>query len=144
MSNFDMYGDYGLREASAIRKRKVRSTALANAAMLGQQRGQRNMAEIQRKYSEGMQPLVSSFGQRGFGGPNVQSGIRSRGLARYAESLQRDLGEESRALQESLNEIQATEASEQDDLNDYLAELRFEKAKKIMSDAMNIKSLASY
>jgi hypothetical protein len=144
MSNFDMYGDYGLREASAIRKRKVRSQALANSAMLGQQRGQRNMAEIQRRYSEGMQPLVASYGRRGIGGPNVQSGIRNSGLAKYAESLQRELGEESRILQENLNEIQATEASEQADLQDYLAELNFEKSKKIMTDAQNIKSLASY
>lgn len=144
MSNFDMYGDYGLREASAIRKRKVRSQALANSAMLGQQRGQRNMAEIQRRYSEGMQPLVASYGRRGIGGPNVQSGIRTKGLEKYAESLQRELGEESRILQENLNEIQATEASEQADLQDYLAELNFEKSKKIMMDAQNIKSLASY
>lgn len=144
MSNFDMYGDYGLREASAIRKRKVRSQALTNSAMLGQQRGQRNMAEIQRRYSEGVQPLVASYGRRGIGGPNVQSGIRTKGLEKYAESLQRELGEESRILQENLNEIQATEASEQADLQDYLAELNFEKSKKIMMDAQNIKSLASY
>lgn len=141
---FDMYGDYGLREASAIRKRKVRSQALTNAAMLGQQRGQRNMAEIQKRYSEGVQPLVAGYGRRGFGGPSVQSGIRNRGLEKYAESLQRDLGEEARILQENLNEIQATEASEQADLQDYLAELRFEKVKQIMMDAQNIKSLASY
>jgi len=144
MSNFDMYGDYGLREASAIRKRKVRSQALANSAMLGQQRGQRNMAEIQRRYSEGTQPLVASYGRRGIGGPNVQSGIRTKGLEKYAESLQRELGEESRILQENLNEIQATEASEQADLQDFLTELNFEKSKKIMMDAQNIKSLASY
>ena len=144
MSNFDMYGDYGLREASAIRKRKVRSQALTNSAMLGQQRGQRNMAEIQRRYSEGVQPLVAGYGRRGIGGPNVQSGIRTKGLEKYAESLQRELGEESRILQENLNEIQATQASEQADLQDYLAELNFEKSKKIMMDAQNIKSLASY
>ena len=141
---FDIYGDYALQEASAIRKRKTRSQALTNAAMLGQQRGQRNMAEIQKRYSEGVQPQVASYGRRGIGGPNVQSGIRTKGLERYAESLQKDLGEESRLLQEELNRIQETEASEQADLNDYLAGLRFEKARKIFTDAMNIKSLASY
>lgn len=142
MSNWT--SDYGLAEASAKRKREVRKTANQQSAFLGQQRGQRNLADIQKRYSEGLQPTVAAYGRRGFGGPSSMSGIRTTGLEKYAESLQKDLGAETRAMQDELSRIQADEAASQADLEDYLAQLRLEKQRAILADALNIKSLASY
>lgn len=141
MSNI---GDYGLLEAQAIKKRKQRSIANTQSAQLGQLRGQRNIADITKQYNQGFQPLVGSFGRRGLGGANVQSGIRTAGLERYAQDLQKALGTETQRQADELMAIQADEANAQNDLEDYLAQLRFEKSKAIAADALNIKSLASY
>lgn len=142
MSNW--ISDFGLAEAAAKRRREQTKIANQQAAFLGQQRGQRNLAEIQKRYTEGFQPQVASFGRRGLGGPSVQSGIRTKGLERYAESLQRDLGAETQSLQDELTRIQLNEAQSQADLEDYLAQLRLDKQKSILQDALNIKTLASY
>lgn len=144
MSDPSIYGDYGILEANAIKKRKQRSIANTQSAQLGQLRGQRSMAELTKKFQEGFQPAVGSYGRRGFGGPNVQSGIRTAGLERYAQDMQKALGTETQRQQDELNAIQANEAQAQNELEDYLAQLRFEKSKAIMADALNIKSLASY
>lgn len=139
-----MYGDYGVAEAAAIRRRKQQSIANTQAAFMGQQRGARRVSDIQRQYSEGFQPLVSSFGRRGLGGPSVTSGIRTSGLEKYAQNLQRELGVESQNLQDELNNLSLQDASEQADLESYLAQLRLQKQQSVISDAMNIKQMASY
>jgi hypothetical protein len=47
----------------------------------------RRLEDVSRVYSEGYQPLASSFGQRGLGGPNVKSGIRRSGLSRMRRNF---------------------------------------------------------
>lgn len=139
-----MYGDYGVAEAAAIRRRKQQSIANTQSAFLGQQRGERRTADIKRQYNEGFQPMVAGYGRRGLGGPNVSSGIRTSGLEKYAQNLQRDLGVESQNLQDELNNLSLQEASQQADLEDYIAQLRLQKQQSIISDAMNIRQMASY
>jgi hypothetical protein len=142
MSNWE--SDYGLAEAAARRKRETRKIANQQAAMLGQQRGSRNLAEIQKRYSEGYQPKVASYGSRGLMGPNVQSGISLKGLGQYAARLQEDLGSETARMQQELTRIQNEEAAAQADLEDYLAQLRLQKQRDIIGQALDIKTLASY
>lgn len=145
MSNFMAnYGDFGVSEARAIRQRKNQSTANLQASLLGQKRGSRRMDNIQRQYNEGFTPLVASYGQRGFGGPNVSSGIRTTGLEKYAKNLQRDLGVESENLQDELNGIALKEAGEQSELDAYLAELRLNSQQAVLNTATDIKQYASY
>lgn len=138
------YGDYGLAEASAIRKRKKSSIALEKAAAMGQRRGNRNLADLQRQYSQGFTPLVSGYGRRGLGGPNVKSGIRTAGLERYAESLQRDLGRETENIYDQLETIAFENATSQEDLEDFLSNLRLNKQQQILGSAIDIKQMASY
>ena len=138
------YGDFGVAEASARRKRQMSSIANLKSAEFGQLRGQRNLADIQKKYSQGFTPQVSSYNRRGLGGVGIKSGIRTSGLERYAESLQRDLGSESLNQQELLENTIAREGSEQADLEDYLAQLRLQKQQNIIGSALDIKSMSSY
>ena len=139
-----MMGDYSLLEAAANRKRKQQSIANQNAAFFGQQRGTRSMADLQTKYRQGFNPLVATYGRRGLAGPNTQSGITRKGLAQYAESLQKGLGAESENLQRELQQINDTELSQQADLNDYLAQLRYDKSKDIYNTASAVKNYSSY
>lgn len=145
MSDFQaFYGDFGVNEAGAIRKRKQQSIANLQAATMGQKRGARRVSDIQRQYQEGFTPMVANYGQRGFGGPNIKSGIRTTGLEKYAKNLQRDLGVESSNLQDELNNIALQDAQQQSDLEDYLAQLRLSKQQQILGSATDIKQFASY
>lgn len=144
MSMTDYYGDYGVNEAAALRRRQRSSLANQAAAFQGQKRGARRLGDITRSYSESYQPLVSSFGQRGLGGPNVKSGIRRSSLSRYAEKFQRDLGGETQNIQDDLNNIGMREADSQADLEDYIAQLRLQKAQRIMATAASLQQYGSY
>lgn len=138
------YGDYGVADAAARRRRKEQSIANKQSAFFGQLRGQRNITDINKKYQEGFQPLVSSYGRRGLGGANVKSGIRTAGLEQYAKNLQTDLGRETENQNNDFNVLTNLENSQQADLRNYLAQLRLAKNSNILSTAVDIKSAGAY
>lgn len=142
MSNY--YGDFGLSEQRAIRRRLATTLANQQAAFLGQQRGARSLADITRGYARGFRPKQAEYGRRGLGGPKVQSGIRRAGLAEYAQQYQRDIGAETTRLQDELNALALSEASSKQDLEDYVNQLRLQKAQEIMASAAALKQFASY
>jgi hypothetical protein len=131
-------------EQGAIKRRLGQSLANQQSAFLGQKRGTRRIGDVQRQYQEGYQPLLSSYGQRGIGGPAVESGIMRKGLGRYAESLQKDLGTETQNMQDELNSIAMNEANQQAELEDFLASLRMRKQQDIIDSASTLRSLGSY
>lgn len=131
-------------EAGAQKRRLSQSLANQQASFLGQQRGTRRIADVQRQYQENYRPTLASYGRRGLGGPSVQSGIMRRGLSRYAENLQRDLGAETQNMQDELNAIAMREASEQAELEDFLASLRMQKQLDIVDSASSLKNLGAY
>ena len=134
----------GLAGARARRQRLSESLANQQAAFMGQMRGKRNIADITRTYTEGYRPIQAAYGQRGLGGPNVKSGIRRQGLAKYAQTMQRELGRETENMQTELNSISAMEASQQSSLDDYLNQLQFSKAQQIMADAAALREFQGY
>lgn len=134
----------GIAGAQARRRRLAESLANQQASFLGQQRGTRNIADIQRIGVEGYRPVQATFGRRGFGGPNVSSGIRRAGLAKYAETLQRQLGRETEDMQRELNNISAIEAGQQASLDAYLNELQLSKQQQIMADAAALREFQGF
>jgi len=145
MSMIDAYyGDYGMAEASARKRRAATSIANQQAAFLGQQRGTRNIADLTRKLTEGFRPKMAGYGQRGLAGPGVASGIQRSGLERYAADMQRALADETQMLQDEQNRIAMAEAQSQADLEDYLAQLRLQKQRDIISSATALKQYAAY
>jgi len=138
------YGDFGVAEAAARRRRAAATVANTQAAALGQLRGTRNITDLNKKYTEGFQPLVGSFGRRGFGGGNIKSGIRTAGLEKYAANLQSDLGREREGMNQALQDSQTAEAVAQSELESYLAQLRLQQQGSVLSTAIDIKSQQSY
>lgn len=138
------YQDFGQNEAAQIARRQKRSIANQQAAMLGQQRGSRRIADITKAGVQGYNPLVSQYGRRGLAGPNVQSGITRKGLADYAASLQAQLGAEQIGIQDELNKIAMEESLQEDDLKAYLAEQRLQKQRDIINAATQLRQFASY
>jgi hypothetical protein len=88
--------------------------------------------------------MVAGYNRRGLGGPNVKSGVRTAGLERYAQNLQRDLGSESEGIYDQLESLAFDSALEQDQLDDYLANLRLSKQQQILGSAIDIRQMASY
>lgn len=134
----------GLAGAKARRTRLAQSLANQQASFMGQQRGRRNVQDITRNYTEGFKPVQESYGQRGMGGPNVKSGVRRAGLARYAQTMQRELGRETEGIQQELNNIAVTESAQQADLDSYLNELQLSKAQQIMADAASLREFQGF
>lgn len=134
----------GLAGAKARRTRLAQSLANQQASFMGQKRGSRNIQDITRSYTEQFRPMQASYGVRGFGGPNVKSGIRRKGLARFAETMQRELGRETENMQTELNNIAATEAAQRADLDSYLNELQLSKSQQIMADAASLREFQGY
>lgn len=133
-----------LAGAKARRQRLAESLANQQSAFMGQLRGRRNIADITRTYTEGYRPVQAAYGQRGLGGPNVKSGIRRAGLAKYAETMQRELGRETENIQSELNNIAAIEAGQQSSLDAYLNELQLSKAQQIMADAAALREFQGF
>lgn len=133
------YGDFGMAEATARRRRLGQSIANQQAATLGQQRGQRSIANLQQQYLEGFQPQMAVYGKRGLAGPNVASGIQRAGLEKYATKMQTDIGDATQALQDEINKITAAEATQAGDLEEYLNQLKIAKNQNIFNAAVALK-----
>jgi hypothetical protein len=133
------YGDYGMAEATARKRRATSSIANLQAARLGQQRGQRSLSKLTQQLTEGFQPKMAEYGQRGIAGPNVQSGIQRAGLERYASTMQGKIGEATQSLQDELNRLAQTEANETADLDAYLQQLALAKQQNIFNAASALK-----
>ncbi len=145
MSMTDAYNqDFGLSEAAQIARKQKRSIANQQAALLGQQRGSRNIADITKAGVRGFNPTVSQYGRRGLAGPNVQSGIARKGLEEYAAGIQARLGAEQMSMQDQLNKIAMDESLQQDDLKAYLAEQRLQKQRDIINAATQLQAFSSY
>lgn len=138
------YQDFGLSEAARIARRQQRSIANQQAAMLGQQRGSRRIADITKAGVEGFNPQTSVYSRRGLAGPNVQSGIARKGLEDYAAGIQARLGAEQMSMQDELNKIAMDESMQQADLESYLAEQRLQKQRDIINAATQLRAFQSY
>lgn len=138
------YGDFGLAAAQQRRQRLAQSLANQQAAFMGQTRGRRRIQDITRQYTEQFPRLQAEYGARGFGGPSVKSGIRTRGLEKFAEQFQRDIGDENLALQEELNNIAMLEAGGQADVDNYLNQLRLDKQRQIIESAAALQRFSGY
>jgi hypothetical protein len=123
---------------------KKRTLANEQSKLLGQLRGDRNIADIKQKGLEGFQGFAASFGQRGLAGPNVTSGIQQSGLEKYAADLQKDVGGAQISLAEELNKIALAEGDNQSELETYIAEQNRLKQNEILQTALGLKDLGSY
>jgi hypothetical protein len=138
------YGDYGMAEATARKRRATSSIANRQAASLGQMRGQRSLSKLTQQLTEGFRPKMASYGQRGLAGANVTSGIQRAGLSRYAADMQTQIGEGTQQLQDEANLAAAQEANAQAELDDYLAQLALQKNQSVIDAATALKQYAAY
>jgi hypothetical protein len=138
------YGDYGMAEATARKRRNMESVANRQAATLGQMRGTRKLSDLTRALTEGFRPTMAGYGRRGLAGPKVASGIQRSGLERYVADMQTQLGDYTQQLQDEANLAVQQEAAAQAALDDYLQQLALQKKQNIIDSATALKQYASY
>jgi hypothetical protein len=138
------YGDYGMAEATARKRRNMESVANRQAATLGQMRGTRKLSELTRGLTEGFQPKMAEYGRRGLAGPNVASGIQRSGLERYVADMQTQIGDFTQQLQDEQNLAVQQEAAAQTALDDYLQQLALQKKQNIIDTATALSQYGKY
>lgn len=143
MSNIDYTPDYGAyagQAAAAIKKRANQTLASQQASFWGQQRGQRSLEDLTRKFQSGFNPLLGSLSRRGVG----KSGITQDALGQYAKSYQRGMDTQTAQNAYDQNAITQSETTNQDALNEYLQQLKFNKARDILATASGIQSIGAF
>jgi hypothetical protein len=143
MSNIDYTPDYGAyagQAAAAIKKRANQTLASQQASFWGQQRGQRSLEDLTKKFQTGFNPLLGSLARRGIG----KSGITQNALGQYAQSYQRGMDTQNANNAYDQNLITQTETANQDALDELLQSLKVKKAQDILATATGIQSVGAF
>lgn len=141
MSDFaSIYGDYGDQAAAAIKRRANQSTSNQQAVFYGQQRGARALADLAQKFKQGFQPEVSNLQRRGL----RSSGITRRALADYAGQYQRNVDAQQGQTAEELQGLADQDTAAQNTLDEYLAQLRFQKNRDVLATASDLSNIGQF
>lgn len=116
----------------------------AYARFLAQQRGTRNIAELQRSYEQQAPNVVSGFVRRGLAGPNVRSGIFQRGLQDFARKQYQDVFGAQQDLAEQLQGFDLEERQLSADYQRGLADLEAQKQRQISQTAATLNSFKPF
>lgn len=91
--NIPDYGGYERSTADINYKYGNEAATNAYGRFLSQQRGQRNLGDMQQAYGRAYPGYKAQFAQRGMAGPGVQSGVMQNSMNRfvgdYAQQYQR-------------------------------------------------------
>jgi len=130
--------DYEARRRGYTQQYGATGAMNAYANFLSRQRGTRGRQDMLRQYDEAQPKIVSGFSRRGLVGPNVKSGIFSRGLQEFAKQRARNLSEYDQGQLEEQRMYDLTEAQRLESFRNQLAEMEMEKANTIADAARQL------
>jgi hypothetical protein len=136
-SNFDYLG-YGKRKRAAGSQYGAKAAQSAYSQFLSQQRGDRQVFDINKQFEKAAPKLVSGYTQRGLAGPGVQSGIYNRGLTDFANQKTEDINTSQMG---TAGDIQQSKLGDAYDLAAYqsqIEQLDFEKQSNIANTAASL------
>jgi hypothetical protein len=110
---------------------------------LSQQRGNRNLSEFQSGFKRSVPGFTSQFGQRGFGGGGVRSGVMQRSMSNYLGDYTRQYGNMQNDLTEQLRQFDLNAAQYGSQRTSALADLELQKQREIAFAAQNVEALRS-
>jgi len=110
---------------------------------LGQQRGNRALSEFQTGFKRSIPGFTSQFGQRGFGGGGVRSGVMQRSMSNYLGDFTRQYGNMQNDLTEQLRQFDLNAAQYGSQRTGALADLELQKQREIAFAAQNVEALRS-
>lgn len=110
---------------------------------LSQQRGNRNLSEFQSGFKRSVPGFTSQFGQRGFGGGGVRSGVMQRSMSNYLGDYTRQYGNMQNDLTEQLRQFDLNAAQYGSQRTSALADIELQKQREIAFAAQNVEALRS-
>ena len=136
-SNFDYLG-YGQRKRAAGSQYGASAAKSAYSQFLAQQRGDRQVFDINKQFEKAAPKLVGGYTQRGLAGPGVQSGIYSRGLTDFANQKTDAINANELGTARDIQQMKLDDAGNLDAYNAQFNQLEFEKNSNIANTAANL------
>jgi hypothetical protein len=116
----------------------------AYAQFLSKTRGQRDLKLMQEQYGRKAPDVVGSYVRRGLAGPNVSSGIYSKGLSDFAIQAQRDQQDLIDQMNGQQTMFDLSEAEREAQYRGALADIESEKAREIRNVASTLTSFSPF
>jgi hypothetical protein len=136
--------DQGYYEAG---RRGIEDTYAAGMAQnafsrtLGQTRGNRGLDMMRSSFQRQLPTFTSQFGQRGFGGGGVKSGVMQRSMSNYLGDFTRDYGNAQNDLTDQMRQYDVSGAQLGAQRTSSLGDLELNRSREIAFAAQNIEAL---
>ena len=130
--------DYEARRRGYTQQYGATGAMNAYANFLARQRGTRGRQDMLRQYEEAQPKVVAGYSRRGLVGPNVKSGIFSRGLQTLAKQRARNLQDYDQGQLEEQRMYDLGEAQRLEAFKNQLADMESEKAQTIADAARQL------
>lgn len=116
----------------------------AYARFLAQQRGTRNVTNVQRQYERQAPDVVGSFVRRGMVAPNIRSGVFQSGLQDFARKQYEDVFGAQQSMADELQGFDLEERVAQAEYQSKLADLETQKQREIARAASTLNSFKPF
>ena len=130
--------DYEARRRGYTQQYGATGAMNAYANFLSQQRGTRERRDMLNQYNEAQPQVVSAYSRRGLLGPNVKSGIFSKGLQDFAKKRATSLYDFDQSQMGEQRGYELAEAQRLEAFKNQLADLEMDKANTIADSARQL------
>ncbi len=130
--------DYEARRRGYTQQYGATGAMNAYANFLSQQRGTRERRDMLNQYNEAQPQVVSAYSRRGLLGPNVKSGIFSKGLQDFAKKRATSLYDFDQSQMGEQRGYELAEAQRLEAFKNQLADLEMDKASTIADAARQL------
>ena len=130
--------DYEARRRGYTQQYGATGAMNAYANFLARQRGTRERQGMMEQYNKAQPQIVSGYSRRGLVGPNVRSGLFSRGLQDFAKQRARTFSEFDQSMEEQQRAYDLSEAQRLEAFRNQLADMESEKAQAIADAARQL------
>ena len=110
----------------------------AYTQFLSQQRGQRDLYDLNQSYEKAAPQVVAGYGRRGLNSANVKSGTFGKGLQEFASDRVRNTAQAQQGLGQQTAGYDLSNRQLGERFQSGLADLEAEKAQQIEQDAQEL------
>jgi hypothetical protein len=125
---------YEPRRRSAAQQRDAVLAQNAFSRFLSQQRGARDISDLDRRMGRGTEQVAASYGKRGL----RTSGIMGEGMGEYARTWQTGRQDMMQALADKLNQLNLSDVQARAGYDATAAEIELQKQRDILATAASL------
>jgi len=109
--------------------------------MIAQQRGNRQISDYRREWSQSVPKFTSSYAQRGLAGPGIRTGVYQKAMNQYVGDYTRGLGRMQTDFANDLNQYTMRTGQLAADREQALADVQAAKYRNMALAGMYLKNL---